>query len=376
MRRRKPKTIKISRTDQQELKRLLSDGRTQQRVVRRAQVLLAMKNQKTVVDELCQKVQMTRVGIWYLCRRYEKVGLTAIYDVARSGRPREISALERVAIEQLACSEPSGVGLEMTHWSTRGLAEVAVQQGLVSHITHSTVSLILRNADLQPHRHRYWITPTLNETFLEQASRVLWIYERIETLKAQNEIALALDEKPNIQALQRTHPTQPMRARQIERHEFEYIRHGVVNFLALLNLYNGKMRSCCLEKNDSEHLCKSLPVLLQPFHSFNRVHLIWDGGPSHVSAATNSFLKSRYGDWLRVVPTPAHSSWLNQAEILLKCFEVRYLQRGNWASRQHLIDHLHASTPEYNRLWAQPINWSWTRRDLREWAQKKSTRLC
>lgn len=376
MRRRKPKTIKISRTDQQELKRLLSDGRTQQRVVRRAQVLLAMRSQKTMVDELCQKVQMTRVGIWYLCRRYEKVGVSAIYDAARSGRPREISALERVAIEQLACSEPSGVGLEMTHWSTRSLAKVAMQQGLVSHIAHSTVSLILRNADLQPHRHRYWITPTLNETFLEQASRVLWIYERIGTLKAQNEIALALDEKPNIQALQRSRPTQPMRAGQIERHEFEYIRHGVVNFLALLNLYNGKMRSCCLEKNDSEHLCKSLPVLLQPFHSFKRVHLIWDGGPSHVSVATNSFLKSRYGDWLRVVSTPAHSSWLNQAEILLKCFEVRYLQRGNWTSRQHLIDHLHASTPEYNRLWAQPIQWSWTRRDLREWAQKKSTGLC
>lgn len=376
MRRRKPKTIKISRADQYTIKQLLSDGRTQQRVARRAQVLLAMKSQKTVVDELCQKVQMTRVGIWYLCRRYEKVGLSAIYDATRSGRPREISALERVAIEQLACSEPSGVGLEMTHWSTRSLAKIAMQQGLVSHIAHSTVSLILRHADLQPHRHRYWITPTLSKAFLEQASRVLWIYERIETLKAQNEIALALDEKPNIQALQRTHPTQPLRAGQIERQEFEYVRHGVVNFLALLNLYNGKMRSCCLEKNDSEHLCKSLPTLLQPFHSFNRVHLIWDGGPSHVSATTNLFLKSRYGDWLRVVPTPAHSSWLNQAEILLKCFEVRYLQRANWTSRQHLIDHLCASTPEYNRLWAQPINWSWTRRDLREWAQKKSAGLC
>lgn len=137
MRRRKPKIIKVSRADQQELKRLLSDGRTQQRVVRRAQVLLAMKSQKTVVDELCQKVQMTRVGIWYLCRRYEKVGLNAIYDAARSGRPREISALERVAIEQLACSEPSGIGLEMTHWSTRSLAKIAMQQGLVSHIAHS-----------------------------------------------------------------------------------------------------------------------------------------------------------------------------------------------------------------------------------------------
>ena len=162
-----------------------------------------------------------------------------------------------------------------------------------------------------------------------------------------------------------------MRSGQIERQEFEYERHGVVNFLALLNLYNGKMQSCCLEKNDREHLCKSLPALLRPFHSFRRVHLIWDGGPSHTSAATKSFLQSRYGSWLRIVSTPAHSSWLNQAEILLKSFEVRYLQRGNWTSRQHLIDHLYDSTPEYNRLWAQPINWSWTRRNLHNWAEKK-----
>ncbi len=299
MRRRKPKTIKLPGADLREIQRLLGDGRTEQRVARRGQVLLAMKNPKTLVGELCQKVGMPRIGIWYLCRRYETIGLDAIDDASRSGRPREISALERVAVEQLACSEPSGMGLEMTPWSTRSLAKIAMQQELGSHIAHSTVSLILRHADLQPHRSRYWITPNLNADFLQQAGRVLWVYERIEGLKAQNEIALALDEKPNIQALERTQPTQPMRAGQIQRQEFAYERHGVVNFLALLNLYNGKMRSCCLEKNDSEHLCKSLPALLRPFHSFRRVHLIWDGGPSHTSAATKSFSKSRYGSWLR-----------------------------------------------------------------------------
>lgn len=110
MRRRKLNTIKLSRAEQQEIQRLLGDGRTQQRVVRRAQVLLAMTNPKTVAAELCQKVQMTRIGIWYLCRRDETSGLNAIYDRSRSGRPRQISALERVAIEQLACSEPWGWG--------------------------------------------------------------------------------------------------------------------------------------------------------------------------------------------------------------------------------------------------------------------------
>lgn len=144
----------------------------------------------------------------------------------------------------------------MTHWSTRSLAKIAMKRGLVSQIAHSTVSLILRNADLQPHRTRYWITPTPNPDFLQQAGRILWVYERIEALRAQDEIALALDEKPNIQAVQRTHPTQSVRAGQIECQEFEYERHGVVNFLALLNIYHGKTRSCCLDKNDSEHLCR------------------------------------------------------------------------------------------------------------------------
>ncbi len=193
---------------------------------------IAMKNPKTLVSDLCQQVSMTRFGIWCICRRYESVGLNALYDEPRSGRPREITALQRVSIEQLGCCEPSGVGLEMTHWSTRSLAEIAVKRGLVPHIAHSTVSLILRNADLQPHRSRYWITPTLNAEFLQRAGCILWLYERIEALKANDEIALALDEKPNIQALQRVRPTQPMRSGQIERQEFEYERHGVVNFLS------------------------------------------------------------------------------------------------------------------------------------------------
>ena len=376
MRRRKPKTIHLSESDHREIGRLIDNGRTEQRVARRGQVLLAMKDPDTVVADLCRQTGMTRFGIWCLCRRYESAGLKAIYDAPRSGRPREITALQRVGIEQLACCEPSGVGLQMTHWSTRSLAEIAMERGLVPHIAQSTISLILNHADLQPHRTRYWITPTLNAEFLERAARILWLYERIETLYEQGEIALALDEKPNIQALQGVHPTQPMRSGQIQRVEFEYKRHGIVNFLALLNIYSGQMRSTCLDQNDSEHFCRALPSLLQPFHSFRRIHLICDGGPSHAAAATQSFLQSHYGSRLRLLLTPAHASWLNQAELLLKSFDVRYIERGQWDSRQKLIDHLIASTPEYNRLWAHPINWSWTRRDLHEWATKKSTGLC
>jgi hypothetical protein len=375
MRRRSPNIIRLSKSDRGEIERLLRNGRTEQRVARRGRVLLAMQDPETLVTDLGEQVGMTRFGIWYLCRRYESVGVSALYDALRSGRPCEITALERVAIEQLACCEPTGLGLNLTHWSTRSLAASAVKRGLVPHIAHSTVSLILRDAALQPHRCRYWITPTLNAKFLQRAGRILWLYERVDSLWEHDEIVLTLDEKPNIQARERARPTQPMRPGQSERQEFEYIRHGIVNFLVVHNVYHGQMRSCCLDKNDSEHLCRALPKLLRPFQQFRRVHLIWDGGPSHISATTTALLRS-YGPGLRVLFTPAHASWLNQAELLLKCFEVRYLQRGDWTSRQHLIDHLGASTPEYNRLWAHPINWSWTRRDLHDWAKMKTTRLC
>jgi transposase len=375
MRRRSPPTVRLSKTDRDEIERLLRDGRTEQRGARRGRGLFAMQESETVVTDLSESVGLTRTGIGFLCRRYEALGLNAIYDAPRTGRPREITALQRVAIEQLAGCEPAGMGLNMTQWSARSLASIAVKRGVVAQIAHSTISLILREADLQPHRSRYWITPTLDAKFLQRAGRILWLSERVDWLWAPDEIVLALDEKPHIQALERARPTQRMRPGIIERQEFEYIRHGTVNLLALLNGHDGQMRSACLDKNDREHLCRALPKRLRPFRQFRRVHLICDGGPSHTSAATAADLQS-YEPGLRVLFTPAHASWLNQAELLLKSFEVRYRQRGHWASRQDLIDHLKASAPEYNRLWAHPINWSWTRRDLHKWADKKTSRLC
>lgn len=374
MRRRPPESIRLKPVESVELQRLLQDGHTEQRIARRARILLAMSDPKTIVDDLANQVDYTPTGIWYVCRRFEALGLDALYNGARSGRPREISALARVQIEQLACCDPIGLGLELTHWSARSLTTLARTRLRRPQLAHSTVSLILRHADLQPHRYRYWKTPTLNAEFTARASRILWCYERVDCLRDHDEIILTLDEKPNIQALERAAPKQAMRAGQIERQEFEYHRHDTVNFLVTLAVHNGEMRGWCLERNDSEHLCQILPSLLKPYRKWRRVHLIWDGGPSHISARTQSFLRE-YQPWLRVLVTPAHASWLNQAELLLKSFGVRYLKRGSWESRQALIDHLNDSWPEYNRLFAHPINWSWTRRDLRKWVEWKTAGL-
>lgn len=252
----------------------------------------------------------------------------------------------------------------MTHWSTRSLAEIAIRRRIVPKIAHSTVSLILRNADLQPHRSRYWKTPTLNEEFRQRAASILWLYERVFELAERDELVICLDEKPNIQALERK--IYPMRAGQIERQEFEYERHGTVNFLVELVVHTGKMRGWCLEKNDSEHLCWVLPKLFRYHRSARRIHLIWDNGPSHISGDTRELLNAYY-PWVRVLLTPPHASWLNQAELLLRAFKAHYLGRGSWDSRESLIDHLNVSWPEYNRLFAHPFTWSWTRYRMHKW---------
>jgi transposase len=333
-----------------------------------------MNDPRTVVNDLADHVGYTPTGIWYVCRRFEATGLEAVYNGARSGRPRELSALDRVQIEQLACCDPLGLGLELTHWSTRSLTTIARKRLQRPKLAHSTVSLILRDADLRPHRHRYWKTPTLNAEFVERASRVLWCYEQVERLYQREEIILSLDEKPNLQAIERARPTQRMRAGQIERREFEYIRHGTVNFVVAMTVHDGKMHGWCLEANDSEHLCLFLADLFKYYRRVRRLHLIWDNGPSHISQTTCAFLQ-HYQPWLRVLFTPARASWLNQSELLLRSFDERYLKRGTWISQHALTTHLMSSCDEYNRLFAHPIAWSWTRRNMRQWVEQETTGL-
>lgn len=91
MRRRPPHLVELSEQDQLLLESLARDGRIEQRVARRARLLLAMADPAIVVAQLADKLEITRVAIWQLCRRYEDLGIEAIFDAPRSGRPWEIS---------------------------------------------------------------------------------------------------------------------------------------------------------------------------------------------------------------------------------------------------------------------------------------------
>ena len=271
---------------------------------------------------------------------------------------------ERRHIERLACHEPATIGWSLTHWSQRSLAQAAVQQEYVATIDHTTVGSILNEADLHPHRFRYWKTTIWDDEAVARTLKILWYYRRAESLWKRGEVILAVDEKPNIQVLERH--IQRMCAGQIERQEFTYERHGTINLLIGLTLYNGHMWSECLPKNDGEHFRPALRRLLHPYSWARRIHLIMDNWSSHTSGDSTDFLES-LAPRVHVMFTPSNASWLNQAEALLEAFSERYLLRGSWESRVAMIQHIAQSQPDYNQHFAHPFKWEWSCRDFLYW---------
>jgi hypothetical protein len=288
--------------------------------------------------------------------------MTLRVQVARVFFPRSA----RKPVERLACHEPRTVDRCLTHWSHRSLAQAVVEEEYVDAISHATVGNILREADLRPHCFRYWKTTIWDDEAVARALKILWYYERIESLWQKREVLLAVDEEPNLQVLERAARKQRMRPGQIERQEFDYHRHGTINLLVALTVDNGHMWAECLDKNDGEHFRPALRRLLHPYSWARRIHLIVDNGSSHISGDTTELFEN-LSPRVHVLLTPPNASWLNQAEALLEAFDERCLLRGDWCSRMTMIQHIMDSTQDYNQHFAHPFDWQWSCRKFQYW---------
>jgi DDE superfamily endonuclease len=268
----------------------------------------------------------------------------------------------------LACLEPIAEGLHITHWTPEDLARQAIAGGIVDAISPRTVQRILHDVDLQPHRTRYWKTARLDAQFKERAEQVLWCYGNAERLARRGIWTVAVDEIPNLQVLER-HPLRRAIPGSIEQQEFEYTRHGTVNLLLFLVVHTGRVEVAVEAKKDAEHYIGELRGFRRRHRGLKGVFLIQDGDPSHTSGDSAVYW-SGCGGWWRPRFTPAHASWLNQAELLIRAFGHRYLKRNSWNRREELIEHVLASGPEYNCLYAHPFVWTWTNQKMRQWFVK------
>jgi hypothetical protein len=185
--------------------------------------------------------------------------------------------------------------------------------------------------------------------FKQRAEKILWCYATAARLVRSGFWVACVDEMPNLQAIERD-PTRRAIPGAIEQQEFEYVRHGTVNVLVLLIVHSGRMEATCPAHKDADHYIQALQQFRQRHRYLRGVFLIHDGDPSHTAAATEDYFKRP--PWWRPRLTPAHASWLNQAELLNRhhrqdalysdAFSFHYLRRGSWHSRQDLIDHIEA----------------------------------
>jgi DDE superfamily endonuclease len=265
----------------------------------------------------------------------------------------------------LACLEPVAKGLHITHWTSGDLARQAAADGIVGAVSPRTVRQILRDVDLQPHRSRYWRTAHLDGRFKERAEQVLWCYGNAVRLAREGIWTVAVDEVPNLQVLERR-PLRRAIPGSVEQQEFEYTRHGTVNLLLFLVVHTGRMEVVAEARKDAGHYIGELKGFRRRHRGLKGVFLIQDGDPSHTAGETREYW-SGCGGWWRPRFTPAHASWLNQAELLVGAFGGRYLKRASWASREEFIEHVLASGPEYNRRYAHPFEWTWTNQRMRKW---------
>lgn len=235
-------------------------------------------------------------------------------------------------------------------------------------ISSRTVRRILGDVDLQPHRTRYWRTSRLDEQFEPRAEQVLWCSARAGRLARRGIWVVAVDEKPNLQVLERD-PIRRAIPGSIEQQEFEYTRHGTVDLLFFLAVHTGRMEVAVEATKDAKHYVEQLRAFRHRHRNLKGVFLIQDGDPSHTAGETAEYWSQCHG-WWRPRFTPVHASWLDQAELLIRAFGHRHLKRGSWVSREELIEHVSACAPEYNRLYAHPFQWTWTSQKMRQWFAK------
>jgi hypothetical protein len=241
-----------------------------------------------------------------------------------------------------------------------------IERRQIATLHPSTVHHILTAAALHPHQVRYW-RHARAEDFEAKAASVLWYYERVAALAERGELVVCLDEKPNIQALGRPIPDLRLAPGSALRRDWEYVRHGTVTLLVIYNLLTGQLWGRVLARNDAAHFLPSLDAYLAGLpRAVRRVHCILDNGSSHIATVTRDWVAAQAGR-IRFHFTPAHASWLNQAELALSAFSRRYLRGRVSESRQELITHIYRALGEYDAFHAHPFQWSFTRPAMHQW---------
>jgi transposase len=328
MRTGRPKTpLVLSQGERETLDSLAHRSRTAPQLARRARIVLACADgldNKVVAKKLRMTPQT--VGRWR--RRFVTDRLDGLYDEPRPGTPRKITdaQVEAIVIRTLE-SKPCGA----TQWSVRSMARA-------SGLSRMTVSRVWKAFGLQPHRtESFKLSP--DPLLIDKVRDVVGLYMN----PPDHALVLCVDEKSQIQALDRTQPLLPMRPGQIERRTHDYKRHGTTSLFAALDVKSGKVLGQIHRRHRSVEFRRFLDTIEDNVPADLDVHVIMDNYGTHKTAIIRNWFAKR--PRFHVHFTPTYGSWLNLVERWFAELTQKQIRRGS-----------HRSVPELEKAIREFIN--------------------
>src|SRR5271156_5830879 len=332
--------LELSEDERGELRSLAARRNTAQALALRARIVLSCAEgaqNKQVAARL--QVDPATVGKWR--RRFVEHRLDGLRDEPRSGAPRTI---EDARIEAVIVRTLESVPPDATHWSSRGMSRTC---GL----SVSTVQRIWRAFGLQPHRLESFKLST-DPDFVAKVRDVVGL----SLAPPAQAVVLCVDEKSQIQALDRSQPMLPMRPGQAARRSHDYARHGTTSLFAALDIATGHVIGKCYGRHRASEFRKFLDEIEANVPKGLEVHLVWDNYATHKTPLIRNWLAKR-PRW-HVHLTPTSSSWLNQVERFFALITERKIRRGIYRSVAALRAEITSFIEHHN---ADPRPFRWTK---------------
>lgn len=289
-----------------------------------------------------ERYDISEMSISKWRQRFAEMSLDGLKDQARTGKPSTVSQETKSMVVHLACSKPEDGRQRFPQM------EIAKKTG----ISQSSVSEILQSHELRPHKTEYWCGKSPDPLFYPKMVEIVGLYLN----PPENALVLCVDEKTQIQALDRTQPELPLRSGTPRRLTNTYKRNGTVNLVAALSVHSGEITAQTIESNTSINFVKFLKSLRRKYPHVH-LHIIADNLSIHKNKEVQEFLKGKRK--MEIHYTPTYSSWLNQVETWFSILTRDVLKDAVWHSKDQLIEELMRYISYYNLERKKPFQWSY-----------------
>jgi transposase len=349
--------IKLSDHEREELT-LIGNSRTQAHsIVRRARIIL-LSAEGVSSAEIARRVGLKDQSVAHWRKRFRDNGLSGLYDLPKSGHPRTFDD-EKVTslIDKVRGEKPDNA----THWSVR---EAAKATGM----SKSSVQRYFSLFGLQPHRTKSFKIST-DPNFVDKVFDIVGLYLN----PPDSALVLCVDEKSQIQALERTQPILPMGLGYVEGVTHDYYRHGTTTLFAALDIKSGEVITQCKARHRHEEFLSFLRHVDENVPENLDLHLVMDNYSTHKHPAVRKWLADR--PRYHVHFTPTYSSWLNQVERWFGLITEKAIRRDSFNSVKTLIERIQNFVSNYNKN-SRPFFWSATAESIMAKLSRLSSLIC